>query len=165
MAENERIERLIAPTVEGMGYDLVRIAIGGGRGSARLQVMAERKDGAAMTVEDCAEISRTISAVLDVEDPIESSYTLEVSSPGIDRPLTRKADFDRFKGHRAKLEAARPIDGRRKFKGLLKGLEGDEVRIDCDGAEFKVPFGLVQKATLVIDDELLSAATRNRTDR
>ena len=165
MVENARIEGLIAPTVEAMGYDLVRVAMGGGRGSQRLQVMAERKDRRPMTVDDCAEISRTISAVLDVDDPIEGAYTLEVSSPGLDRPLTRKPDFERFAGLVAKFELARPIDGRRKFKGRLKGLDGDRVRIDCDGEEVRVDLADVQKAKLVINDELLSAAASNGTER
>lgn len=164
MDQTERIERLIAPTIEAMGYELVRVALGGGRQSARLQVMAERKDRAPMRVDDCAEISRTISAVLDVEDPIESAYTLEVSSPGLDRPLTRKGDFDRFKGFEARIESTRPIEGRRKFKGRLEGLDGETVRIRCDGAEVGVPLGEVAKAKLVITDELLKAAAKDGTE-
>jgi ribosome maturation factor RimP len=159
-----RIERLIAPTIEAMGYELVRVALGGGRQSARLQVMAERKDRAPMRVDDCAEISRTISAVLDVEDPIEGAYTLEVSSPGLDRPLTRKGDFDRFKGFEARIESARPIEGRRKFKGRLEGLDGETVRIRCDGAEVGVPLADVAKAKLIITDELLKAAAKDGTE-
>jgi len=165
MVDTSRLEALIAPTVEAMGYDLVRVSLGGGRQSARLQVMAERKDGVPMTVDDCAEISRTLSAVLDVEDPIEGSYTLEVSSPGIDRPLVKAADFDRFKGYEARFESARPIEGRRRFQGRLKGVEEGAVRIDCEGAEFKVPLDEVQKAKLVINEELLAAARSARTDR
>ena len=164
MDQTTRIERLIAPTIEAMGYELVRVALGGGRQSARLQVMIERKDRAPMRVDDCAEISRTISAVLDVEDPIESAYTLEVSSPGLDRPLTRPGDFDRFKGFEARIESARPIEGRKKFQGRLKGLDGETVRIDCDGAEVGVPLHEVQKAKLVINDELLRAAAKDGTE-
>jgi ribosome maturation factor RimP len=165
MAEAARIEGLIAPTIEAMGYDLVRVTVGGGRQSARLQVMAERKDRVPMTVDDCAEISRTISAVLDVEDPIESAYTLEVSSPGIDRPLTKPTDFERFKGYEARVETGRPIEGRKKFKGRLKGVDGSHVRIDCDGSEVRVPLGEVQKAKLVINEEMLAAAAAGRTER
>jgi ribosome maturation factor RimP len=164
MEETARIEGLIEPSLDAMGYELVRVHFSGGR-RPNLQIMAERKDRRAMTVEDCAEISRTLSAILDVEDPIASTYTLEVSSPGIDRPLTRPADYDRFAGFEAKLESAHPIEGRRKFKGRLKGLDGALVRIDCDGEEFKVPLGEVQKAKLVINDELLAAATSDRTER
>jgi ribosome maturation factor RimP len=157
-----RIESLIGPTIDSMGYELVRVSLGGGRQSAKLQVMAERKDRRPMTVDDCAEISRTISAVLDVEDPIESAYTLEVSSPGIDRPLTRAGDFERFKGFEARIESARPIEGRRKFTGILEGVQDGQVRIACDGAQISVPLSEVQKAKLVINDALLNAA---RTER
>jgi ribosome maturation factor RimP len=157
-----RIEKLIGPTIDSLGYELVRVTLGGGRQSVKLQVMAERKDRRAMTVEDCAEISRTISAVLDVEDPIESAYTLEVSSPGIDRPLTRADDFERFKGYEARIESTRPIEGRRKFKGILEGVQDGQVRIACEGAEIRVPLSEVQKAKLVINDALLNAA---RTER
>jgi ribosome maturation factor RimP len=164
MEQATRIERLIAPTIEAMGYDLVRVSLGGGRASARLQVMVERKDRRPMRVDDCAEISRTISAVLDVEDPIESAYTLEVSSPGLDRPLTRAGDFDRFKGFEARIESTRPIDGRRKFKGRLEGLDGETVRIRCDGGEIGVPLADVAKAKLVITDALLKAAAKDGTE-
>jgi ribosome maturation factor RimP len=160
-----RIESLIGPTIDSMGYELVRVTLGGGRQSVKLQVMAERKDRRPMTVDDCAEISRTISAVLDVEDPIESAYTLEVSSPGIDRPLTRPGDFERFKGFEARIESARPIEGRRKFKGILEGVEDGQVRIACDGTHVRVPLGEVQKAKLVINDALLNAASEARTGR
>jgi ribosome maturation factor RimP len=165
MTEPGRIEELIAPTLEGMGYALVRVQLSGGTASARLQVMAERFDGAAMTVEDCAAISRAISPVLDVADPIAGAYTLEVSSPGIDRPLVRPADFDRFAGFEAKLESARPVDGRRRFRGRLGGTADGAVRIVTEGTEYKVPLADVQKARLVITDELLaaSAAGRDRT--
>ena len=163
MDQATRIERLIAPTIEAMGYEVVRVALGGGRQSSRLQVMVERKDRAPMRVDDCAEISRTISAVLDVEDPIESAYTLEVSSPGLDRPLTRPADFERFKGYEARIESFRPIEGRRKFKGRLEGLDGEMVRIRCDGTELGVPLAAVTKAKLVITDELLKEAAKDGT--
>ena len=161
MDQTTRIERLITPTIEAMGYDVVRVSISGGRLSARLQVMAERKDRAPMHVDDCAEISRTISAVLDVDDPIESAYTLEVSSPGLDRPLTRPADFERFKGYEARIESTRPIEGRRKFKGRLEGLDGETIRTRCDGAELGVPLAAVAKAKLVITDELLKTAAQD----
>jgi ribosome maturation factor RimP len=157
-----RIEKLIGPTIDSLGYELVRVSLGGGPQSVKLQVMAERKDRRAMTVDDCAEISHTISAVLDVEDPIESGYTLEVSSPGIDRPLTRADDFERFKGYEARIESARPIEGRRKFKGILEGVQDGQVRIACEGAEIRVPLSEVQKAKLVINDALLNAS---RTER
>src|SRR5262249_54226098 len=123
--ETERIARIIAPSIEAMGYEIVRVQVGSGQ-RATLQVMVERVDGANMTVEDCAGISRAVSALLDVEDPIPGSYTLEVSSPGIDQPLTRRKDFERFTGFEARLESRTLVDGRRRFRGLLRGLVGDE---------------------------------------
>jgi ribosome maturation factor RimP len=156
-----RIERLIAPTIEAMGYELVRVALGGGRQSARLQVMAERKDRAPMRVDDCAEISRTISAVLDVEDPIEGAYSLEVSSPGIDRPLTRPKDYARFAGFEAKLETRAPIDGRKRFKGKLLGLEAEKVKIEVEGAALALPLEEIEKAKLVLTDDLIAAHQAN----
>ncbi len=166
MTAIQRIEELIAPTLEDMGYALVRVQLSGGKGTPRLQVMAERHDGQAMTVEDCAAISRAISPILDVEDPITSAYTLEVSSPGIDRPLVKPADFDRFAGFEAKLESARPVDGRRRFHGRLQGTADGAVRILTEGTEYRVPLAEVQKARLVITDELLAAAAaeKNRTE-
>ena len=119
---DQRLAALLIPSIEGMGFELVRLRLMAGK-KATLQIMAERSDGT-MEVEDCAELSRQISAVLDVEDPIEREYTLEVSSPGIDRPLTRLKDFDLFEGYEAKIETAEMIDGRRRFKGTLAGVEG-----------------------------------------
>ena len=114
-----------------MGYEVVRVQVTGGQ-HAVLQIMAERADGAPMTVEDCADLSRSISALLDVEDPIKNAYTLEVSSPGIDRPLTRLKDYERFAGFEAKLETRLAVDGRKRFKGMLKGVEDDLVCIDTE---------------------------------
>jgi ribosome maturation factor RimP len=113
-----------------MGFELVRVRLMGGQ-TPTLQIMAERPDGG-IEVDDCAEISTAVSAVLDVEDPITDAYTLEVSSPGIDRPLTRLKDFDTYEGYEAKLETAELIDGRKRFKGVLAGVEGDEVLINVD---------------------------------
>ena len=152
------VERIVAPALTDMGYDIVRILFSGQR-PARLQVMAERHDGASITVDDCAEISRTVSALLDVEDPIAGAYNLEVSSPGIDRPLTRLADFDRFAGFEAKLEMLDGIDGRRRFSGRLRGVEGDSIRLQIDGEDMVVlPFAGLAKAKLVLNDELLAAS-------
>lgn len=162
MTERERrIEAIAAPAAEGLGFDLVRVMLAGGPREARLQIMAERKDGRTMTVEDCAVLSRNLSAVLDVEDPIQGAYVLEVSSPGIDRPLTRRKDFERWAGHVARLETAEPIDGRRRFKGVLLGLDGDDVRLRLDeGQETRVPLPRVQKAKLVLTDALIAEARR-----
>jgi len=156
MSLGRRIEELIAPTVADLGYGVVQIQLFG-RQRPRLQVMIERTDGQAMNVDDCAAASRAISAILDVEDPIEGAYTLEVSSPGIDRPLTRSADFERFAGFVAKIEVTVPVDGRRRFQGKLLGLEGDDVRIEIDGQPMNLPLADVVRAKLVLTDELLAA--------
>ncbi|MCW2245148.1 ribosome maturation factor RimP [Azospirillum fermentarium] len=120
--------------------------------------MAERADGAAMTVDDCADISHAVSALLDVEDPISGPYTLEVSSPGIDRPLTRLKDFERFAGFEAKLESRIAVDGRKRFKGLLRGVEEGEILLDTEQGPARVPFDNVLRAKLVLTDELIRAS-------
>jgi len=148
-----RIEDIVAPTITGMGYEVVRVAMSKG---GTLQIMVEPADGRAMDVEACAMLSRALSAVLDVEDPISGSYTLEVSSPGIDRPLTRAKDYSRWAGHLARLETAEPIDGRRRFKGTLLGLEDGIVKLRLDdGAEAQVPLSAVSKAKLELTDALI----------
>ena len=139
-----------------MGYDIVRVRLSG-REQAKLQIMAERQDRAAMRVEHCAEISRATGAILDVEDPIAGSYTLEVSSPGIDRPLTRLDDFERFAGFEVKLELRTPIDGRRRFRGRLLGLDGTEVRLIHEDHEVRISGSEIIKAKLVMTDELIAA--------
>lgn len=151
------IDRLIAPTLAGMGYALVRARLSGGD-RRTLQVMAERNDGATMKVADCAEISRALSALLDVEDPITGTYDLEVSSPGIDRPLVRLEDFARFAGFDAKIETARPVDGRKRFLGRLDGVNAGRVRIDLgDGKVAALPYEDIREAKLVLTDELIAA--------
>ncbi len=163
MELSERIARLIRPTLDDMGYDLVRVMVTGNR-RPTLQVMAEPAGGAPMTVDHCADISRAVSALLDVEDPITGAYTLEVSSPGLDRPLTRAADFDRFAGFEAKLETQRPIDGQRRFRGVLRGRATDgRVRLEIpSGDELAIAFGDILKARLVLNDDLLAAAREAR---
>ena len=154
-----RIEAIIAPAVENMGYEIVRVILSG-KTRPIVQVMAERADRVAMTVEDCAEISRTVSALLDVEDPVSGAYMLEVSSPGIDRPLTRRRDFDRFAGFEVRLETHEPVGGRKRFRGRLLGVTGDAVRLmptdEPAGQEVAVPFAALKKAKLVLTDELLA---------
>jgi ribosome maturation factor RimP len=157
----EQISDLIGPSLAAMGYDLVRVQLSGSKRQS-LQVMAERQDGAAMTVEDCAEISRMLSALLDVEDPIPGEYTLEVSSPGIDRPLTRLADFDRFAGFEAKVETRLPVDGRRRFKGRLNGTDGGDIRLATDAGPVTLCFADVAKAKLILTDELLAMAAQQQ---
>src|SRR6185503_5828447 len=149
----------VSPTVVGMGYELVRVAMS--RGGGTLQIMIEPADGRPMDVEDCATLSRALSAVLAVEDPIPTAYTLEVSSPGIDRPLTRPKDFERWTGHLARLETEAPIDGRRRFKGTLLGMDGDTVKLRLeDGAEAGVPFRALSRAKLELTNALLEEHRR-----
>ncbi len=137
MLLTERIAALIEPTLIDMGYELVRVQSSGGQRMV-LQVMAERSDRQPMTVQDCTAISRQISAVFDVEDPMPGAYHLEVSSPGIDRPLTKPEHFSRFVGLPARIETRVPVDGRKRFKGVLDGIEGDMVRLVLDPADGKV---------------------------
>jgi ribosome maturation factor RimP len=147
---------LIEPSLDAMGYRLVRVAFLGAR-RATLQIMAERRDDTPMTVEDCTEISRSVSAILDVADPIADAYMLEVSSPGIDRPLTRPEDYDRFAGFEAKIELGQPIDGRKRFRGRILGLAADQVRLVAENGEVSLPLGAIAKAKLVITPDLLAA--------
>jgi ribosome maturation factor RimP len=156
-----RIEDIVSPTITGMGFDLVRVAMS--RGGGTLQIMIEPSDGRPLDVEDCATLSRALSAVLDVEDPIASRYTLEVSSPGIDRPLTRPKDYARWSGHLARFELALPINGLRRFKGTLLGIENDVVRVKLDdGTEAQLPLSSVTRAKLEITDALLAEHQRTQ---
>ena len=157
MSLPERLEALIGPTVDHMGYGIVRIMHAGGD-KPLLQIMIERTDEGALSAEDCAKVSRAVSAVLDVEDPMSSAYTLEVSSPGIDRPLVKAQDFERFAGYEVRLETARLVDGRKRFRGHLVGLKDDEVHIDIEGRVYNVPFADIVRAKLVMTDELLAKA-------
>jgi ribosome maturation factor RimP len=153
----QRVEELIGPTVDGLGYDVVRVILSG-KQAPRLQIMAEAKSGKPMTVDDCAAISRAVSAVLEVEDPINSAYTLEVSSPGIDRPLVRLGDYSRFAGFEARVETIGPIDGRRKFSGRLLGTEGETVRMQVEDGDVALPFADIRRGKLVLTDELLKSS-------
>lgn len=150
------VERLIAPHLEAMGYEVVRVQLSGGQ-RPRLQIMAERHDRVAINVDDCAEISKAVSALLDVDDPIAGSYTLEVSSPGIDRPLTRPDDFQRFAGFEAKLELRIPLEGRRRFRGTLLGLDNGFVRLNTEEGELRLAVDGLSKAKLVLTDDLIAA--------
>ena len=158
-----RLEAIIAPTVESMGFELVRVMLTGGR-RPTLQVMAERADGSGMNVDDCADISRTISAVLYVEDPIAGEYTLEVSSPGIDRPLTRLKDFRSYAGFEARVDMVAPIDGRKRFNGRLIGVDdADRVLVETEpGVRQALPFEGMARAKLVLTDELVAASAPDR---
>ena len=162
---DRRLAEIVQPTIEGMGYELVRIRLLGGQ-KKTLQIMADRPQGG-IEVEDCARISTAVSAVLDVEDPLEDAYTLEVSSPGIDRPLTRLKDFDAWNGFEARMETTELIDGRRRFKGVLQGTEGDEVLIEIEGPEgapvtIGLKFDWLGEAKLILTDELIREALRQK---
>ena len=155
----------MGPPIEAMGYELVRVLVTGGR-RPTLQIMAEKADGSGMSVDDCAGISRTISAVLDVEDPISGEYTLEVSSPGIYRPLTRVKDFRRYAGFEASVDMAEPIDGRKRFSGLLIGVDdADRVLVETEpGVRCALPFEGIARAKLVLTDALVAASAPAQRD-
>jgi ribosome maturation factor RimP len=161
---DRRLAEIVTPVIEDLGFELVRIRLMGGK-TKTLQIMAERPDGG-IEVDDCARISTAVSATLDVEDPIEDAYTLEVSSPGIDRPLTRLKDFDTWEGYEARVETTELIDGRRRFKGILHGTEGDEVLIEIDDQGEAVTIGLkfdwLSDAKLVLTDDLIREMLRQR---
>jgi ribosome maturation factor RimP len=163
-AIDRRLAAIVAPVIEGMGFELVRLRLMAGK-TRTLQIMADRPEGG-IEVDDCAEISTVVSAALDVEDPLEDAYVLEVSSPGIDRPLTRLKDFEAWESYEAKLETAEMIDGRRRFKGLLAGTEADEVLIEIDQDGEKVTIGLkfdwLSDAKLVLTDDLIAETLRAR---
>lgn len=155
-----RLVALVAPTLEDMGYEIVRIAVLG-RESPTVQIMADRADGSLISVEDCERISHAVGAVLDVEDPIPGAWTLEVSSAGIDRPLTRAKDWNRFAGHQAKAEVLVPIDGRRRFSGVVLGAEDGIARLRLDdGAEAALPLEEIRRARLVLTDALIEASAQ-----
>lgn len=160
---DRRIAVIVTPTVEGMGFQLVRVRLMGGQ-RMTLQIMAERPDGR-MEVDDCAALSHALSAVLDVEDPIEREYALEVSSPGIDRPLTRLVDFDRWKGWTARLETDALVEGRKRFKGELTGVDGQDVLIALDTGPARIPFEALTDAKLVLTDALIEATLKAQKDK
>lgn len=163
-AIDKKIAEILRPVIEGMGYELVRLRLMGGN-TPTLQIMAEKPEGG-IEVDDLAEITTAVGAVLDVEDPVEDNYTLEVSSPGIDRPLTRLKDFDTWDGYVAKLETTELIDGRKRFKGILAGTEGEEVLIEIEDQGVPVTIGLtfdlLADAKLVLTDELIRETLRQR---
>ncbi|MFN3644256.1 MAG: ribosome maturation factor RimP [Gemmobacter sp.] len=163
-AIDRRLAGIVAPVIEGLGYELVRIRLMGGRTKV-LQIMADRPEGG-IDVEDCARISTAVSALLDVEDPIADTYTLEVSSPGIDRPLTRLKDFDVWADYEARVETEELIDGRRRFKGMLRGTEGDEILIEIEEGGEPLTIGLrfdwLSDAKLILTEDLIAEMLRQR---
>ncbi len=159
-----RVAAIAEPVIEGLGYRLVRVRVSSAEGCT-VQIMAERADGS-MTVEDCETISRALSPVLDVADPIERTYRLEISSPGIDRPLVRKSDFERYAGHLVKIEMEIPVNGRKRFRGQLTGTEGETARLTRDDvsegeeADVLLPIEEMSEAKLVLTDKLVTEALR-----
>lgn len=152
----QRIAEIIGPAIDDLGFELIRVLVSGQR-NKKLQIMAEPKDGSVMNVDHCAIISRTVSALLDVEDPIDDHYVLEVSSPGIDRPLVKLADFAKFAGFDARVEMEVPVEGRRRFSGRLLGVDGTDVVMDVAEGEVRLPHADIQKSKLLMTDELIAA--------
>jgi len=153
-----RLAAIVTPTLEAMGYELVRVAVLG-RDRPTVQVMADKADGSLITVADCEAISHAVGAVLDVEDPIPGTWSLEVSSAGIDRPLTRAKDWNRFAGHLARAETITPIDGRKRFSGIVLGADDTAARMRLDnGSEIVLPLSGLRRAKLVLTDALIEAS-------
>lgn len=166
-AEDRALIEMIDPIAETLGLAVVRVRLMGGSQRRRLQVMAERPSDNDISVEECARLSRAVSEVFDAADPIAGEYLLEVSSPGIDRPLTRLSDFDLFQGYEARLETDRMIEGRKRFKGALAGTEDGHVCIDLEGEDDTalIPFDWLVDAKLVLTDELMKAGAERRAAR
>ncbi len=166
-AEDNGLLELLDPVAEAAGFEIVRLRLMGGDHARRLQIMAERPVDGDMNVEDCARLSRAISEIMDAADPIAGEYTLEVSSPGVDRPLTRLKDFATFEGHEARLELDRMAEGRKRFKGELAGVEDGQVAIDLEGEEATalVPFAWIVEAKLVLTDQLMKRGAAIREAR
>ena len=160
---DQRMAEVITPVIEDLGFELVRVRLMAGSKSKTLQIMAEKPEGG-IEVDDCAAISTAVSATLDVEDPLEDAYTLEVSSPGIDRPLTRLKDFETWDGYEAKIETSDLIDGRKRFKGPLRGIEGDDVLIEIEEGTIGLKFDWLADAKLILTDELIRDVLRARKD-
>jgi len=164
------IASIVEPVLEDLGFRLVRVKVqGGGTADRIVQLMTERPDGS-ITIDDCEAISKSISPVLDVADPISGTYRLEISSPGIDRPLVRPSDFEDWSGHEARIELTEPVGGRKRFKGVLEGFEDGEVRIQADTGEHGIqllglPVHLISDAKLVLNDELIREALARAKER
>jgi ribosome maturation factor RimP len=156
-----RLADVVAPTLAAMGYELVRVAILGGN-HPTIQVMADRADGALISVADCEAISRALGAVLDVEDPLPAAWTLEVSSAGIDRPLTRQKDWNRFAGHLARVEMTELTDGRKRISGVVLGADETHARLRTDQGEMALPLAGIRRAKLVLTDALIAATATNQ---
>jgi ribosome maturation factor RimP len=159
------LERLIEPEIKSLGFDLVRVMMIGGASDPTLQVMAERPDTRQLDIADCERISHRLSELLDLADPIEGSYRLEVSSPGIDRPLTRLKDYEDWSDQEARITLQHPRDGRKQFTGTLQGLHGETVLLTAkDGREYRLPFSDIATAKLVLTDKLIQATAPLSTE-
>jgi ribosome maturation factor RimP len=163
LVDTSSIAQMIEPSLAAMGYGLVRVAMTSGR-RATLQIMIERLDDLPITLDDCTQISHSVSSLLDVADPIAGGYSLEISSPGIDRPLVRKEDYDRFSGCEARIELAAPLDGRRRYRGRLLGSSEGVVRLLTEAGEARLPLDTVARAKLVLTDDLIARAQRKSPD-
>lgn len=160
--QTHHLEKLLNPIIEDLGYDVVRIMTIGVQ-NPTLQIMIEPADLSMLTVDDCAKVSRAVSKILDEKDPIAGEYTLEVSSPGIDRPLTKPEHFVRFAGFDVKIETLSPVDGRKRFKGKVVSVdENSVINFDMDGINYAIPFEVVTKAKLILTDELLAQAAESQ---
>ena len=167
-SEDRDLLELLDPVAEAAGYRIVRLRLTGGTARARtLQIMAERPSDGDMEIDDCAALSRAVSEVMDAADPVAGEYRLEVSSPGVDRPLTRLHDFETYEGYEAKLELDRLAEGRKRFKGVLAGVDGDNVGVDLEGEEHTalVPFAWITDAKLTLSDALLKRGAEQRAAR
>jgi ribosome maturation factor RimP len=151
----ERVIALIEPSASELGFRIVRVRVSGNR-RKRLQIMAERVSDGEMGIDDCSRLSRALSPVFDLEDPIQGEYDLEISSPGIDRPLMRIEDFERFQGHQAKLELAAMNDNQRRYKGVISAVEGDVIVLETEQGEARLKFGQLSDARLVLTDKLIA---------
>ena len=166
-AEDLKLLELLDPVAEVAGYEIVRLRLMGGAETRKLQIMAERASDGDMVVEDCARLSRAISEVMDAADPISGEYTLEVSSPGVDRPLTRLKDFAEYEGYEVKLELDRLAEGRKRFRGVLACVDAEQVGLDLEGedATAMVPFAWIVEAKLVLNDQLMKRGAEVRAQR
>lgn len=159
------LEEKIAPTLEAMSFEVVRVAVTGEGGRRALQVMADRADGSLINIDDCTAISVALNDIFEADDPLDGAYNLEVSSAGIDRPLTRPKDFEAYVGFEAKLQTRRPIDGRKKFRGLLDGLvDENSVRLVVDGEQITLPLSEIDRAQLVLNDALIAATENSQNE-
>ena len=164
MYHKHPVEDIVAPIIEKLGFEIVRIQTIGNK-NPTLQIMIERQDRKDLVVDDCAAVSRAISDILDEKDPIDGEYSLEVSSPGLDRPLTKPEHFTRFAGYEAKIETAEEVQGRKRFKGKIIYMGDDRViHFDMDGESYAIPYDAVSKAKLILTDELLAEWEQAHSD-